>query len=87
LALTGRATPVLLTVAANYKVDSAKLSPFMKKYLKVVIAVGELLQMNSKGDSTSFKLAATKSEKVTMSTIPVQGRCWWFFFFYGITVL
>jgi 3-oxoacyl-ACP reductase-like protein len=31
-------------IAANYKVDSEKLSPFIKKYLKTAVTSGELVQ-------------------------------------------
>jgi hypothetical protein len=44
LDLTGRATPILLGVATNYKVDSERLSLFRKKYLKAAVALGELVQ-------------------------------------------
>ena len=36
-------------IAANYKVDSEKLSPFIKKYLKTAVASGELVQTKGKG--------------------------------------
>jgi hypothetical protein len=58
-------------IAANYKVDSEKLSPFIKKYLKNAVASGELLQTKGKGASGSFKLAAAKTEK---TAAPARGR-------------
>ncbi|GFG31572.1 hypothetical protein Cfor_01510 [Coptotermes formosanus] len=61
-------------IAANYKVDSEKLSPFIKKYLKSAVASGELVQTKGKGASGSFKLAAAKGEKVAVSSAPVRGR-------------
>jgi hypothetical protein len=61
-------------IAANYKVDSEKLSPFIKKYLKAAVVSGELVQTKGKGASGSFKLAAAKSEKAAVSTAPVRGR-------------
>ncbi|GFG39330.1 hypothetical protein Cfor_05835 [Coptotermes formosanus] len=61
-------------IAANYKVDSEKLSPFIKKYLKSAVASGELVQTKGKGASGSFKLAAPKAEKVTVSSAPARGR-------------
>lgn len=61
-------------IAANYKVDSEKLSPFIKKYLKSAVAAGELVQTKGKGASGSFKLAATKTEKVAVSAAPARGR-------------
>jgi hypothetical protein len=57
-------------IAANYKVDSEKLSPFIKKYLKSAVASGELVQTKGKGASGSFKLAA---EKPAVSSAPVRG--------------
>ena len=61
-------------IAANYKVDSEKLSPFIKKYLKSAVASGELVQTKGKGASGSFKLAAAKIEKVAVSAVPARGR-------------
>jgi hypothetical protein len=61
-------------IAANYKVDSEKLSPFIKKYLKSAVASGELVQTKGKGASGSFKLAAAKPEKVAVAAAPVRGR-------------
>ena len=61
-------------IAANYKVDSEKLSPFIKKYLKTAVASGELVQTKGKGASGSFKLAAPKTEKAAAPTAPARGR-------------
>jgi hypothetical protein len=61
-------------IAANYKVDSEKLSPFIKKYLKNAVASGELVQTKGKGASGSFKLAAAKTEKAAAPTAPARGR-------------
>jgi hypothetical protein len=61
-------------IAANYKVDSEKLSPFIKKYLKTAVAAGELVQTKGKGASGSFKLAAAKTEKAAVPTAPARGR-------------
>lgn len=47
-------------VAANYKVDAEKMSPFIKKYLKAAVASGALVQTKGKGASGSFKLATAK---------------------------
>jgi hypothetical protein len=60
-------------IAANYKVDSEKLSPFIKKYLKTAVASGELVQTKGKGASGSFKLAAAKTEKAA-APVPARGR-------------
>lgn len=48
-------------IAANYKVDAEKVSPFIKKYLKSAVVSGALVQTKGKGASGSFKLAATGS--------------------------
>lgn len=61
-------------IAANYKVDSEKLSPFIKKYLKTAVASGELVQTKGKGASGSFKLAVAKNEKPAVSAAPPRGR-------------
>jgi hypothetical protein len=61
-------------IAANYKVDSEKLSPFIKKYLKSAVASGELVQTKGKGASGSFRLAAAKPEKTAVSSVPERGR-------------
>lgn len=45
-------------VAANYKVDAEKMSPFIKKYVKSAVISGTLVQTKGKGASGSFKLAA-----------------------------
>ncbi|XP_045477919.1 histone H1B-like [Harmonia axyridis] len=45
-------------IAPNYKVDSEKLAPFIKKYLKSAVQSGSLVQTKGKGASGSFKLAA-----------------------------
>jgi hypothetical protein len=60
-------------IAANYKVDSEKLSPFIKKYLKSAVASGELVQTKGKGASGSFRLAAAKPEKTAVTSAPVRG--------------
>ena len=49
-------------VAANYKVDSDKIAPFIRRYLKKAVADGKLTQTKGTGASGSFKLA--KPEKV-----------------------
>jgi histone H1/5 len=45
-------------LAANYKVDSAKLAPFIRKFLKAAVAKGLLVQVKGTGASGHFKLAA-----------------------------
>jgi len=61
-------------IATNYKVDSEKLSPFIKKYLKTAVASGQLVQTKGKGASGSFLLAAAKTEKAAVPTAPARGR-------------
>lgn len=49
-------------IAANYKVDVAKLAPFVRRFLKKAVADGKLAQVKGTGASGSFKLG--KVEKV-----------------------
>ncbi|KAJ1375191.1 Winged helix-like DNA-binding domain superfamily [Sesbania bispinosa] len=64
-------------IAANYKVDAEKLSPFIKKYLKGAVASGKLVQTKGKGASGSFKLAskdkADKPVKPKKAVSPEEG--------------
>ncbi len=46
-------------IAANYKVDVEKLSPFIKKFLKSAVVSGALVQTKGKGANGSFKLSAS----------------------------
>ena len=43
-------------IAANYKVDVARLSPYIKKYIKAAVADGSLTQKKGTGASGSFCL-------------------------------
>lgn len=43
-------------IAANYKVDIDRLSPFIRKHLKSAVTKGVLIQSKGKGASGSFKL-------------------------------
>ena len=56
-------------IAANYKVDVNKLSPFIRKFLRNGVTAGKLVQVKGKGASGSFKLSAAagkpKKEKAT----------------------
>lgn len=57
-------------LANNYKIDSDKLSPFIKKYLKSAVTNGTLIQTKGKGASGSFKMAAaTKSKTVVDKSV------------------
>merc|ERR1711981_20304 len=48
-------------IAANYKVDTVKLAPFIKKGIKSLVEKKALIQVKGKGASGSFK--AAKEEK------------------------
>ena len=51
-------------IAANYKVDTVKLAPFIKKALKSLVEKKVLIQTKGKGASGSFKISpAEKKEK------------------------
>lgn len=50
-------------IATNYKLDTDKLAPFIKKYLKNAVGAGKLIQTKGKGASGSFKLPATPAAK------------------------
>merc|ERR1712109_443787 len=51
-------------IAANYKVDTVKLAPFIKKALKSLVEKKAIIQTKGKGASGSFKVsAAEKAEK------------------------
>ncbi|KAL4142929.1 hypothetical protein QTP88_005324 [Uroleucon formosanum] len=43
-------------LAANYKVDPAKLAPFIRKFLKAAVANGTVVQTKGTGASGHFKL-------------------------------
>ena len=61
-------------IAANYQLDSEKISPFIKRYLKKAVASGLLVQTKGKGACGSFRLAAVKKGKAAMPTAPARGR-------------
>ncbi|XP_003424032.1 histone H1-II [Nasonia vitripennis] len=44
-------------IAATYKLDAEKLSPFIKKYLKSGVVAKKLVQTKGKGAAGSFKLS------------------------------
>lgn len=50
-------------IAANYKVDVEKLSPFIKKYLKNAVVSGAVVQTKGKGASGSFRTPSSTKEK------------------------
>lgn len=49
-------------LAANYKVDPAKLAPFIRKFLKAAVANKTIVQTKGTGASGHFKLAATDAK-------------------------
>ena len=55
-------------LAANYKVDSAKLAPFIRKFLKAAVAKGLLVQVKGTGASGHFKLAAEVKKPAVKKT-------------------
>ena len=61
-------------IAANYQLDSQKISPFIKRYLKKAVASGLLVQTKGKGACGSFRLAAAKNGKAAAPTAPARGR-------------
>lgn len=50
-------------ISANYKVDVAKLAPFIRRYLKKAVADGKLSQTKGSGASGSFKIGKTTGEE------------------------
>ena len=50
-------------IAANYKVDVAKLKTFIKNYIKKSVASGKLTQTKGTGAAGSFKLAKVEKPK------------------------
>jgi len=56
-------------LASNYKVDPAKLAPFIRKFLKAAVVNGTIVQTKGTGASGHFKLpvAEVKAKKVVVS--------------------
>ena len=50
-------------IAANYKVDIAKIAPFIRKYLKKAVIEGKILQVKGTGASGSFKVGKVEKPK------------------------
>ena len=50
-------------IAANNKVDVAKLAPFIKRYLKSAVTAGKLVQTKGTGAAGSFKLGKVEKPK------------------------
>ena len=57
-------------IAANYKVDVAKLAPFIRRYLKKAVADGKLSQTKGSGASGSFKIGKATEEKKKAKKTP-----------------
>ncbi len=56
-------------IAANYKVEVERLTPFIKKYLKSAVVNGVLTQTKGKGANGSFKLANKDSNKKSVKKV------------------
>merc|ERR1712111_295720 len=54
-------------IAANYKADTVKLAPFIKKGLKNLVEKKVLIQTKGKGASGSFKVTKAAGEKKAKS--------------------
>ena len=65
-------------LASTYKVDTVKLAPFIRRYLKKAVADGKLNQVKGSGASGSFKIAKTAAEdkpkKVTKAKKPAVAK-------------
>ena len=62
-------------IAANYKADVARLSPFIKEYTKAAVADGRLTQKKGTGASGSFRLGkVTKSKKAKKAKKPKKKK-------------
>lgn len=57
-------------ISANYKVDVAKLAPFIRRYLKKAVADGKLSQTKGSGASGSFKIGKSTEEKKKVKKTP-----------------
>ncbi|XP_022182797.1 histone H1A, sperm-like [Myzus persicae] len=49
-------------LAANYKVDPAKLAPFIRKFLKAAVVNGTVVQTKGNGASGHFKLPVAEAK-------------------------
>ena len=57
-------------IATTYKVDTEKMAPFIKRYLKAAIISGAVVQTKGKGASGSFKLAVpAKGSEVKIAKV------------------
>lgn len=53
--------------STNYNVDSTKLAPFIRKFLKAAVIKGSLLQTNGTGAMGHFKLPVEVKKKSTVA--------------------
>jgi len=60
-------------LTSNYNVDSAKLTPFIRKFLKVAELKGALVQINDTGAASHFKLI-TEAKKPVMNNVVVAAK-------------
>lgn len=61
-------------IAATYKVDTEKLAPFIRKYLKSGVSNGSLLQTKGKGASGSFKLSTSSGKPEKKKPVAASGK-------------
>lgn len=62
-------------IAANYKIDTEKMAPYIRKAVKTALTSGSLVQSKGKGASGSFKLPATdKPVKKTPATVAAKAK-------------
>ncbi|KAF0750409.1 histone H1A, sperm-like [Aphis craccivora] len=52
-------------MANNYKVDTSRLAPFIRKFLKAAVVKGSLVQTNGNGAMGHFKLPVVKTPSAT----------------------
>ncbi|XP_015370472.1 PREDICTED: histone H1A, sperm-like [Diuraphis noxia] len=57
-------------MATNYKVDSAKLAPFIRKFLKAAVVKGALVQTNGTGAMGHFRLPVDAKKKPVAAKKP-----------------
>ncbi|XP_022168609.1 histone H1B, sperm-like [Myzus persicae] len=59
-------------MSTNYKVDSAKHAPFIRKFLKAAVLKGSLVQTNGNGAMGHFKLPIELKKKLVVAKKPVS---------------
>ena len=61
-------------IAANNKVDVAKLAPFIRRYVKKAVADGKLVQTKGTGASGSFRLGAAAKKAPKKAKTPKKAK-------------